>query len=766
MTLPRHKRVPDGAGSNDRVMRAPYNFVPLPEAVLTVDQKDLPGHDCYRGDRHTGNIELDIETETLLYTRCAYSPEFADLEVQRTPQRQEFFHHGDPNVPYLPGSSLRGMMRTLVEIIGFGKMTHVYDERLIFRAVGDTTSLGQMYRSKLLGTGNPLPYPGQNLKAGYLRKQGTEWYIAPSTEHNGESFVHTQTYPSFAEAHHQEADYNGSDLVPVWVRPPARRRIKPPSAHNKPALELADVPDSDIRQKHSDTPPQGAGWVSGLLVRSGDMKGKHMHCIIYEANRGGWIPIPRNLWELYEQDRKINRGIPCRELRNPGDPLFYLMVPAQITETNPDGLVFFGPTMMFRIPYDHGVHAFIPEFLRKGEEMDLAEAIFGTTERKGRVRFEDAPLVRVDGGSSPFLDNGYAGRIVPKILSSPKPTSFQNYLVQPIDSGSHPADQRTRLLVHYQHAWPGEYTLSHMQKGKSVNVPSQGSVIRGHKLYWNKQTNEESVAEEPLKIKRDHDGLVGGTQYTVIKPVRAGCHFAGKIHFENLSGTELGVLLAALKLKDENSRHRLGMGKPYGMGRLKIHWRLLIEDRKERYAALLSRPPSEAAERTAQFVRDFEHALRRHHEEKCAGAAVASIWRIPRMEALAFLLDWKGPQPVESKYTPLQPANPWRNRFVIPTPHQVMRMPEPDKTSRNMMQQAQSISRGRIAKGAMVSCIVLEQKTKKGGWRFKVKEGAGEGTLHPSSQVPPDITPGAEIRLMVFSDDPKNMAFKWEPQNG
>lgn len=755
MTLPRHKQVPDEPGKNDRVIRAPYNFVPLPEAVFVVDPTTLPTHDCYHSDRHTGYIDLDIQTETLLYTRCAYPPEFADKEVSRTPQRQAFFHHGDPKVPFIPGSSVRGMIRTLVEIIGFGKMTHVSDERLIYRAVGDTTSLGQMYRSKLLGTGNPLPYPSANLKGGYLRKLGTDWYIAPAIEHHGESFVHTREYPPFAGQRGEKGKYDEADLVGVFVKPPMARREKRSPGSNRPSLCLADVPPTDIRKRREDTEPLEAGWFSGVLVRSGHMRGKHMHCVMYEEDPDNkkWIRIPRDLWELYERDIKISRGIPCREIKNEGDPLFYLTEPTLSTAANPCRLVFFGPTMMFRIPYDHGVQAFIPEFLRNNEEVDLAEAIFGTTERKGRVRFEDACFVRVDGGVSPLLDSGFAGTLVPKILSSPKPTSFQNYLVQPIDPGDR------RKLCHYEEPW-----VKNRQPGKAPVSPSQGTVIRGHKLYWNKQADEESVTENPTDVQRDANGLTGDTQHTVIRPVRNGCHFAGKIHFENLSGWELGVLLAALKLKDQDSRHQLGMGKPYGMGRLKIDWRLYLIDFKERYSALATSAIPDVTEKAVQYHKDFEEALRRHYEEKCAGPPVGSIWQIPRLEALALLLDKNGPPTKESSYTPLQPPEPWRNRFVLPTAHQVMGFAEPGQALETASAQGRVLPMGRITKGAKVECVVLEEKTKKGGWRFQVKNSESVGTLHPKSPIPPDLKPGCEVRLLVFSDDPKNMVFKWESE--
>ena len=96
---------------------------------------------------------------------------------------------------------------------------------------------------------------------------------------------------------------------------------------------------------------------------------------------------------------------------------------------------------MFRLPYRHKISDFVPARLRDPETLDLAEAIFGTVDRKpaikGRVFFEDALWQRGDQ-DHPFLDAGDRGLRSPEILSGPKPTSFQHYLAQPA-----PDDKKT-----------------------------------------------------------------------------------------------------------------------------------------------------------------------------------------------------------------------------------------------------------------------------------------------------------------------------------
>jgi len=137
---------------------APYNFIPLPEKVVTVDTETIPCHDIFA--EKTGYIDCAMETRSPLYTRCALNPEFfrewsdnirglmQDNDARN--EYAQFFHLDDAHTPVIPGSSLRGMVRTLVEIVGYGKMQWVTDEPLVFRAVGDTTSLGNYYRGHLL----------------------------------------------------------------------------------------------------------------------------------------------------------------------------------------------------------------------------------------------------------------------------------------------------------------------------------------------------------------------------------------------------------------------------------------------------------------------------------------------------------------------------------------------------------------------------------------------------------------------------------------
>lgn len=67
-----------------------------------------------------------------------------------------------------------------------------------------------------------------------------------------------------------------------------------------------------------------------------------------------------------------------------------------------------------------------------------------------------------------------------------------------------------------------------------------------------------------------------------------GIVFTGRIRFENLNSTELGILLMALQLQ-EDCFHHIGMAKPYGFGRVKIGITTIFRsNRRARYENLFN----------------------------------------------------------------------------------------------------------------------------------------------------------------------------------
>lgn len=735
MSLPEQIQVPE-----NRKMSAPYNFVPLPEEVYYAysSKEEIPKHDIYDQDLYTGFIDLEILNETYLYTRCAYSPSLEEERVYRCPEKQQFFHYKNKIQPVIPGSSIRGMLRSLSEILGYCKISQeqVLDEHLIYRDVAGMTSLAEGYRRTM-----------QDIKAGYLYSdKGLHW-IQPAKEINGMTFGKIKP----KDLKGIQANEQG---VPVWFIPKAKI--------------------TDIKEREDNKRP-GQEWKAGILIKSGEFQNNKKCYVIFDQNNDAnkKIHIPDKLWRLFDQDKNVKRGMACRKIDENGGPVFYLLDSNKKSEDNPMGLLFFGPTKMFRIPYEHRTIDFVPKSLRMENGIDLAEAIFGSTQFRTRIRVSDATFIKQIENKSPFINNSNQGRVVPKVLSSPKPTSFQNYLVQPINPKNYPDYADYKLLLSYHHPYVEGETKKLIlpkkgeQKSEKINV--QGTVIRGYKLYWNKNISKSSIKESPNLVELDDKGIYrfrsnvnkdfkdatkpeNQPQNTVISPIIPKCIFKSKIYFENLTDIELGLILTALQLKDNNSRHRLGMGKPYGMGRVKIDCKVRFDNRQERYSSLFSHHFYEDNEKLKRAQGVFEKAIVKHALDQEEG----SIWSIPRLQALGCLVHGQGPQ--ETDYVPIGSA--WRDRKVLPKPEQLAEIRNTSKQNTTMNRPEARDTR--ISNGQIVLCYVLNEKTKRGNPKFETSNKLGKGFLHPNSKVPKNIKPGDELYLKVKANDPKNMQFEWD----
>lgn len=649
MKLPKHQNP-----RTDREARAPYNFVPLPEKVLPAAPVDL---DAYHPGRHTGWFDCLLTTETPLYVRCGLLPEQSEKEKDRP---AFFFTDPTGREPVIPGSSLRGMLRALVEIVGYGKVQPVTSQPLIYRAVGDTSSLGKSYRGRLLHEVRPKTYEEVRpktyefkMRAGYMRQRGHRWEIIPARPLNGAAFARVE-----------KSDMGGLSL-PHWqnsqnasVAYVALTPLKDYS-HNNGKITLRYVKATRV------SPHPGPGLQQAVIVRTGPMDRKHQEFVfgLPESDPGKAIPVDDALIEAYrEQITKEQKKILGEEgVLQDGQPVFYLL--------EQDKLTFFGHAMMMRLPYLRSPQDFVPPALRNPDQTDLAEALFGYVEEKstardvaraGRVFVTDAPLL-------PGQRNIWVADrpITPRILGSPKPTTFQHYLVQ-----TAPNDKAS--LRHYASPTPQE------------------TVIRGHKLYWHKQgLKRQDWEEKPTEIKSDGQD----TQHTQIMPVREGVRFRFRVYFENLDDGELGALLWLFNLgAAENYRFKLGMGKPLGLGSVKIEAALHLTDRVARYRQLFdqggwavgeAQATGQAAveQVRAQAVQTFERRVLSDLEINPTGAR--HLHELERIKMLLYLLQWPGPDKDKTRYLEIEhgPAkdNEYKNRPVLPTPEGVSGIKTPPR---------------------------------------------------------------------------------------
>jgi CRISPR-associated protein (TIGR03986 family) len=733
----------------DRRAIAPYNFVELPDKVVEAELP-LPDGDRYYSDRHTGRIECTLTTESPLYIRCGMTPvnftKYSELpekyskppkdatekqkkqweeekkqwEMERKAVLAPFFTYQNDCLPVLPGSSLRGMLRTLVEIVSFGKIDRVSDEnRLFFRAVAankNKESWGKEYKKYV---------EPKKVKAGYLKKDNQGWYIQPAKTEKGETFawvretsLSLQNFKQFNNAkYHPQYIPVSYDRADVDPNDKAKRLF----AHN------VQMPNPHIKK--------------GVLVTSGNMKQqdesspRFNHCLVFAEDEN-----PDPSCRLRIDDIAIDhyrnaltdfqKGVPFDKdwgVLKENRPVFYCP-----PEKGKNIVGFFGQSPNFRIPYSPqgNGHAttvvdFIPQDLKNLASIDLADAIFGWVkqesqrnklpqdfdkQRAGRVFFSDA-LYQSSKNGIWYQDEP----LTPQILSGPKPSYFPHYLVQSSADKSE--------LKHY------------------ASQPVADTVIRGHKLYWHKGSNPDFKLPKPKKVIGStkkievSDVAVSDTQTTLIKPINKGVTFKFDIHFENLSHVELGALLWVLDIaQDDRYRLKLGMGKPLGLGAVKIEHKLYESDRQKRYTKLFNDDGNdwETAE-TLKDNPDYNQCFENYIVKQLNYSG--DLKNLCRIQMLLAILSWPGPKNIEetTRYMEIErdiakhhighPAKPndktvneYKDRPVLPNPLDVMEIkiecdrPSPASAQDSISQPAQRFSEGQEIEAKVVDIKVQEGK--------------------------------------------------------
>jgi CRISPR-associated protein (TIGR03986 family) len=640
---------------DDRTACAPYNFVPLPEVVVPILSEEelaatvsderarerllderLPRHDRYHEGRYTGHFEVSLTTRTPLYVRAPVplrrfleQEEGADAnnpfreQVKNAP---DFFHTGDPTEPVIPGSSLRGMLRGLLEIVSYGKVQSVTEQRLFFRTV-EKTSVGRYYRERM----------ANKVETGFIRRESSNRFVivvCPMARVFGDQL---------GACHF---DGNGANARPSWTGTPRQWQpvwVRLASGSRMPPLV------SEIRYEN----PNEQGWQEGRLIITGLMQNKRKEFVfllpaVKDAER---IAVPDEMLERFHdddqltqwQERAFRANDPestCRPrdgwLRSnpgePGDPVFFLREEGTFT--------FFGRAGMFRLPYGRSPSDLILEHMRRPSDIDYAEALFGFTRRPGvvgkqgdrtrayagRVFVTDARLEQSAEQLDPRLPP-----LVPSILATPKPTAFQHYLTQQ-------RPDSPQYLNHY---------------GDEPKV----TTLRGYKLYWHqgpRQPGDLKAAPGSPSVDAQGEVRSNSTQHTQMRPVGSGTTFRFRVYFENLSDRELGALCWALHPLGDVGRdycHALGMGKPLGMGVVKLHAHLVLSDRRARYTSLFDGDGAswqtgeqkgvDLTDRTEleRLVAWFEaHLLRELRPQP----AVPHLLGLRRIAMLLKLLEWPG----------------------------------------------------------------------------------------------------------------------------
>ncbi len=365
-------------------LTSPYNFVPINRQVYYPSWGHLVSMDVPFEDGEDGFIEVTFKNVSPLFTRNG-------ARQERDPKKKETLtsHIVEDNGKrryFIPASTIKGMLRSTLEIMAFGKINeseHYSNRWFGYRDIAQETAESKEYINKVR-QGRP----------GWLSKKGNQYFF---TECDGElDKIPIETL---------EQDFPGHtnrDRTSIWEVNCSVRK------------DQYDNPVYPIYRK---------GKTEYQIVCSGAMGGK-LHELLFPNRFKQPIELDeitiKAFKSVYEQTKDFNKFITALD-RKQKVPVFYLFV---------DGMKFpvIGLSRMFRIPSKNSLTDMIrkEQDEQKDASLDLCETMFGRT--SGNLSLKG----RVQIGHAFALDQVDDKQLVPVegILGQPKASYYPLYVKQ------------------------------------------------------------------------------------------------------------------------------------------------------------------------------------------------------------------------------------------------------------------------------------------------------------------------------------------------
>ena len=525
-----------GQGQTISAIHAPYNFVPLHEEVFVPDWAGEVSHDRPLADGLSGELDLVIVAETPILV--------GNERVQGRDGVGEVHFHKAPDGRFMiPGSSLRGMVRNVLEIAAFGRMRFVDDRHLSVRDLtpgaraiyGDRmtrrcgTKSGKVWdrKEKRYVEKHNVPVFSSKARAGWIVRRGKKIFLIPcryARIQHDELDRHVQGRMKDADTameKYQRWEQAGNSLM-------RRFRVEREKAHLHKR--------SGMYLKYALAHLDENGDTEGMLVFTGQPSPKkHLEFVFHSP--GNAFDVPEDVWRAFRQVHEESKEWKYwRTAFQQGRkvPVFYLEENGKIQAM--------GLAMMFRLPYRHSIHDAVkhttPDHLADRGD-DLPALLFGYADPdegreslKGRAWFSPA---FAEGSPREQAQR-------PTVLNGPKPSYYPNYIQQ-----SEHAQRHGRL---------GENERYRTLMDKDCR-------IRGFKRY---PARPEARVQPLLPDQQSNKSV-----QTRLYPLPRGTRFTGRLVFHNLKPEELGALVWALTWGgNKKLRHSIGMGRPFGFGQVRI----------------------------------------------------------------------------------------------------------------------------------------------------------------------------------------------------
>lgn len=364
------------------MITAPYNFVPLNDKIFYppwASEDILKNiHDVPFEDGESGVIELEVTAKSPIFIKDGKNPnEFC-----------YFINENGGKEYYIPATSIKGMIRNVLEIMSFGKIRIDESKHKNYLGVRDMTD-----RNNLVGVAKGC---------GFLVKNDNGYMIEDCVDIRTISLRNDSGYNEIEKLKTAEDKYKKFGFL---------REINFTPYDEKLTNKFGKI--IIIKRAKFDRHGQ-----KGILVFTGKID-KKRHEFVFAKN-GKKIQLDKNVFEDFKKvyfdnedsidgqywKEQFNKGMPV--------PIFYMGNDIKITAI--------GLTQLFKLAYKKTIFEAAKQ-LGDETKFDLAETIFGTVRGdkalRGRVYFS-------------HLKSSFERFEAPKegVFGTPNPSYYPNYLEQ------------------------------------------------------------------------------------------------------------------------------------------------------------------------------------------------------------------------------------------------------------------------------------------------------------------------------------------------
>ena len=498
----------------------PYNFIPLPHKIkrtASVEKGSL-----------TGVIECTLVPITDFFipntsAECtANSPHGNTVRdffsYNQLVSGYNISEHDGPEKPVIPGSELRGMIRSMYEAFTNSCLS-------------------------CMDTDKPLSSRSSDAKQpGLLEYINGKWVIFQAGKHKVSHDLfkkHTDSSKTNYIEYHGKKYYNG-DKVNFNSH-----------IHESYNQKIKKTIKSSIADDISDY-----GRKSGYLVIGGEIGNKKNEFIFVKEKKTDISDIVisnaingynSSLKDFY-QNEKVNRSGKSLHTGKEITPAAGAVYPVWYEQIGDK--LYLSPACIGRNVYNNTLDSLAGKHKCCESKEDICEAcaLFGLLgEKSGRLRFSDAVFSSED---APL----YQEVVTLKELSSPKITSMEMYT-------------HSRISPEF---WTYDYYKENKRK---IYFKNDELELNGRKFYYHHpeckgKNYYKYVCQQSNEQNNDYERLV------TVRPLKGDEKntFRFRVFFEHITETELEKLLCVISLWGNDSEHyyKLGMGKPIGLGSVKV----------------------------------------------------------------------------------------------------------------------------------------------------------------------------------------------------